>query len=89
MSVDGRPELPESFVAQPPETDARFAFVTGGLNNCFLPVSQRRTFEYFEQLAPGRHSLHIVPGYGHLDPFIGEGAETDWFPLLVAELDKP
>jgi hypothetical protein len=89
VSVDGRPELPESFVAQPPKTDARFSFVTGGLNTCFLPESQRRTFDYFERLAPGRHSLHIVPGYGHLDGFIGKGAETDWFPLLVAELDKP
>lgn len=89
VSVDGRPELPESFVAEPPKTDARFSFVTGGLNTCFLPESQRRTFDYFERLAPGRHSLHIVPGYGHLDPFIGKGAETDWFPLLVAELDKP
>ncbi|HSV41183.1 MAG TPA: hypothetical protein VLI04_20650 [Nocardioidaceae bacterium] len=88
VSVEGRPELPESFVAQAPLTDARFSFVTGSLNSCFLPESQRRTFEYFEKLSPGRHSLNIVPGYGHLDGFIGRGAETDWFPMLISELEK-
>ena len=88
VSVDGRPELPASFVAQPPKTDARFSFITGGLNNCFLPESQRRTFECFERLAPGRHSLHVVPGYGHLDVFLGKHADRDWFPLIVGELDK-
>ena len=89
VSVEGRPELPQSFVAAPPETDARFSFVTGGLNNCFLPSSQERTFAYFERLEPGRHSLHIVPGYGHLDGFIGRDAERDVFPMLIEELAKP
>ncbi|MFN2500347.1 MAG: esterase, partial [Pyrinomonadaceae bacterium] len=36
VSVEGRPELPESFVAQPPKTDARFAFLTGEDNRCFV-----------------------------------------------------
>jgi hypothetical protein len=88
VSVEGRPELPASFVAQPPKTDARFSFITGGLNNCFLPESQRRTFEWFERQEPGRHSLHVVPGYGHLDVFLGKHADRDWFPLIVGELDK-
>ncbi len=88
-TVDGRPELPENFIDQAPETDARFSFITGGLNNCFLPVSQERTFAFFDKHAPGRHSLHIVPGYGHLDVFVGKNAHRDWFPLIVGELDKP
>lgn len=89
LSVDGRPELPESFIDQAPKSDARFSFITGGLNNCFLPESQRRTFEYFERIAPGRHSLHVVPGYGHLDVFVGKNADKDWFPLIINELDRP
>ncbi len=89
LSVDGRPELPESFVDQEPKSDARFSFITGGLNNCFLPESQRRTFEYFERIAPGHHTLHVVPGYGHLDVFVGKNADKDWFPLIINELDKP
>lgn len=89
VSVDDRPELPKSFVAAPPATDARFSFVTGSRNNCFLPDSQRRTFEYFDRMAPGRHSVHVVPGYGHLDVFIGRNAERDVFPLVIDELAKP
>lgn len=35
-----------------------------------------------------RHSLHIVPGYGQLDVFLGKRAHEDWFPLIVGELDR-
>lgn len=88
ISVDGRPELPASFVAQAPQTDARFSFITGGANHCFAPESQQRTFDWFERREPGRHSLHIVPGYGHMDVFIGERAGEDWHPIILGELDR-
>jgi pimeloyl-ACP methyl ester carboxylesterase len=88
ISVEGRPELPASFVAQAPQTDARFSFITGGRNNCFVPESQQRTFDWFERREPGRHSLHIVPGYGHLDVFVGERADRDWHPIILGELNK-
>jgi hypothetical protein len=88
VSIDGRPELPQSFVAQPPQTDARFSFITGGANNCFAPESQRRTFAWFDEREPGRHSLHVLPGYGHMDVFIGEHAGEDWHPIILGELDK-
>lgn len=88
ISVEDRPELPASFVAQPPQTDARFSFITGGANHCFAPASQQRTFDWFERREPGRHSLHIVPGYGHLDVFIGERAHADWHPIILGELAR-
>jgi pimeloyl-ACP methyl ester carboxylesterase len=88
VSVEGRPELPASFVAQAPQTDARFSFITGSYNHCFLPESQQRTFDWFERREPGRHSLHIVPKYGHLDVFVGEHADRDWHPIILGELDK-
>jgi len=88
ISVEGRPELPESLVAQAPQTDARFCFITGGANHCFVPESQRRTFEWFDRREPGRHSLHIVPGYGHLDVFLGRNAHKDYTPRILAELAK-
>jgi pimeloyl-ACP methyl ester carboxylesterase len=88
VSVEGRPELPDSFVAQAPQTDARFSLITGGRNCCFLPESQRRTFEWLERHDPGRHTLHILPGYGHLDVFLGERAEKDWHPIILAELAR-
>ena len=88
VSVEGRPELPESLVAQAPQTDARISLITGGRNNCFLPESQMRTFEWLERQDPGRHTLHIVPGYGHLDVFVGEQAGRDWHPIILGELEK-
>jgi pimeloyl-ACP methyl ester carboxylesterase len=88
VSVEGRAELPESFVAQAPQTDARISLITGGRNNCFLPESQMRTFEWLERQDPGRHTLHIVPGYGHLDVFVGEQAGRDWHPIILGELEK-
>ena len=50
--------------------------------------ASRRTFDWFEGRAPGRHSLHIVPGYGHLDVFIGEHADRDWHPIILGELAR-
>jgi hypothetical protein len=88
VSVEGRPELPESFVAQAPLTDARFSLITGGRNICFLPESQRRTFEWLDRHDPGRHTMHIVPGYGHLDVFLGERADRDWHPIILGELAR-
>ena len=88
VSVEGRPELPENFIAQAPLTDARFSFITGGRNNCFLPESQHRTFDYFERRDPGRHTLHVIPGYGHLDVFVAESAAQNVHPIILGELDR-
>jgi hypothetical protein len=80
--------LPADFVAQPPMTDARFAFFAGRENLCFLPQSQVRTYKYFNAQRPDYHSLHVVPNYSHLDIFMGQNASRDVFPLMLAELDK-
>ena len=47
----------------------------------------KRTFEFLEGHDPGRHSLHFLPGYGHLDVFLGKHAARDVFPLILEELD--
>jgi hypothetical protein len=89
VSLDRHPELPKDFLAQSPKTDARFAFFAGERNRCFLPESQVKSFEYLNSLRPDYHSLHLIPGYGHLDIFMGKAAVKDVFPLMLAELDKP
>jgi pimeloyl-ACP methyl ester carboxylesterase len=89
VSVSGLPELPADFTAQPPRTDARFAFLAGERNACFLAESQERTYDFFQQQRKDFHSLHVLPGYGHLDVFIGKNAATDVFPIIVDELDRP
>lgn len=69
-----------------PRTDARIVLVAGQDNRCFLPLSQQRTFAHLERLAPGRHSLHLIRGYGHLDVIFGANAWRDTHPLIVTEL---
>ena len=88
VSVDGLKELPPDFVQQPPQTDARFAFFAGLNNHCFLPQSQSDTYDYFNKHATNRHLLHLLPNYGHLDPFIGKDASRDIFPLMYQELER-
>jgi pimeloyl-ACP methyl ester carboxylesterase len=88
VSVEGYAALPRDYVAQPPETDARFAFLGGALNQCFLPVSQSRTYEYLNRLRPGYHTFHLLPRYSHLDVFMGANAARDTFPLIAAELER-
>jgi len=89
VSVEGLRELPRDFAAQAPRTDARFAFFAGERNICFLPESQERTHDFFQKQRKNYHSLHLLPGYGHLDVFIGKDAARDVFPLMLEELDRP
>jgi len=89
VPVEGYRELPEDVAERPPETEARFVFLAGELNRCFLPESQRRTFERLDHHRPGYHALHVIPDYGHLDVFMGQDAARDVFPLILAELNKP
>jgi hypothetical protein len=89
ISVEGFPELPADFTAQPPRTDARFAFMAGEQNVCFLAESQQRTYDFFQQQRKDYHSLQVLPGYGHLDVFIGKNAANDVFPIILEELDRP
>ncbi len=89
VSADHGERLPADVTAQPPRTSARFALFAGEMNRCFLPESQRRTHAWFESHRPGRHSLHLLPGYAHLDVFMGKDAHEDVLPLMVEELDKP
>lgn len=89
LPVDDFPSLPRDFAEREPRTDARWVLFAGAENRCFLPESQRRSFEHLERFRPGYHALHVVPGYGHLDMFMGQDASRDVFPLILAELDRP
>lgn len=79
-------ELPERFADQPPQTNARFVLFTGDQNQCFTPDSQRRMHQWLDGFEPGRHQLHLFPGYSHLDVFFGQNAAVDVFPTLLSEL---
>jgi pimeloyl-ACP methyl ester carboxylesterase len=88
VAADAHPALPHSFVDTPPKTDARFAFFAGALNACFEAESQVRTHAWFDAHEPGRHTVTIVPDYGHLDIFMGARAAQDVFPTMISELER-
>ena len=81
-------ELPLDFAESPPKTDARWVFLAGEDNRCFLPASQERSFDYFNRIQRDHHSLHVLAGYRHLDVFMGERASEDVFPIILEELDR-
>ncbi len=39
-------------------------------------------------VAPGRAELEILPGYGHVDPIVGQHAHTDVFPRICQFLKR-
>ena len=88
VSVSRRDGLPEDYGVTAPRTDARWVLYAGRNNRCFLPESQERTHRWLEGLEPGRHALHVVPGYGHLDIFLGRNAARDVFPGMLEELAR-
>jgi hypothetical protein len=83
VSADGK----INYSASTPKTSARFAFFAGRLNKCFSYESQVNTFNYFEELDPGRHTIHVYDTYSHLDIFMGKNAYTDIFPAMIKELN--
>jgi hypothetical protein len=89
VSVDGFPVLPKDFGAAEPRTNARFALFAGALNRCFLPASQTATFDHLNRFRRNYHSVHVLPGYSHLDVFFGRDAARDVFPLIRSELERP
>jgi len=89
VPVDGYRELPADVVKRRPQTDARFVFMAGRKNECFLFESQRRSYEALSRYRRDYHSLHVLPNYGHLDVFMGKNAAWDVFPIIQAELNRP
>jgi hypothetical protein len=81
-------ELPADFAADAPRTTARFALFAGELNRCFLPASQTASYDFLNRGRKNYHSLHVLPGYGHLDMFFGRNAARDVFPLIRAQLER-
>ena len=82
------PQLPTDHTAQAPQTDARFVFLTGDKNVCFLPQSQKNSFAFMDTFHRNYHSFHEFRGYGHLDVFMGQNAARDTFPVILGELNR-
>ncbi|MGC3994189.1 MAG: hypothetical protein QM779_08805 [Propionicimonas sp.] len=65
------------------------AFIHGEHNRMFLPAGTRETFEMLsERNGPEYYSYHLIPGYAHMDCFVGKDAVRDVYPVITAELDR-
>jgi choline dehydrogenase-like flavoprotein len=66
------------------------ALVQAAENRIFIESGGFHTYEFLKANLPDPElvTMHVVPGYKHLDCFIGESAEWDVFPVLEQELDR-
>jgi cholesterol oxidase len=79
--------LPDNYFQNAREIETPVLFMTGAENKVFTD-SNIECHRRLERLVPGRHQLHVFPGYGHQDPFMGKHNDRDIFPRLVEFLDE-
>jgi cholesterol oxidase len=64
-------------------------FLSGATNQIFYPESGQRTRVWLSQHnGEDLYKQRIVPGYGHMDLFIGRNASAEVTPLLLEELEQ-
>ncbi|HLT06805.1 MAG TPA: alpha/beta fold hydrolase [Cyclobacteriaceae bacterium] len=81
-------DLQKEYVPSKPAGLPKIILFAGAKNKCFLPESQKKTYEYLEASDPGRHELYILDNYSHLDIFFGKNAHEDVFPLMINVLNN-
>jgi cholesterol oxidase len=62
-------------------------FMTGKHNRVFTS-SNIVCYERLRDMGCDWHELHVFPGYGHQDPFMGKNVHIDIFPRLLQHLVK-
>ncbi|MBA8925755.1 cholesterol oxidase [Kutzneria viridogrisea] len=79
--------LPADYLSGIDEVSTPLLLMTGRHNRVFAD-SQQVFHRKLEKVAPGRHELRVLPGYGHLDPFIGKHADLEVFPHVLDFLKR-
>jgi len=79
--------LPDNYFEHAAHVMTPVLFMTGGENRVFTD-SNIVCHERLEAIAPGRHQMHVFPGYGHQDVFMGKRVDRDIFPRLVQFLNE-
>jgi lysosomal acid lipase/cholesteryl ester hydrolase len=80
-------KLPDDYLQYAAEITTPVMFMTGTENHVFKDsnvVCHRR----LEELAPGRHRLELVDGYGHQDIFMGKRVHEDVFPRFLSFFEQ-
>jgi len=77
------------YLPHPERMAIPITFISGEKNQCYLPESTERTFEWLRGINnPDLYTRHVVPGYGHIDCIFGKNAVDDVFPLILEGLER-
>src|SRR5262249_22864245 len=74
--------LPDDYLSRAAEVTTPVLLTTGDHNRVFTD-SNIVCWRAWEQAAPGRDELDVIPGYGHQDVFMGKNVHRDVFPRMV------
>lgn len=65
------------------------SFIQGELNHMFLPEGSQVTYDWLRaHNDPALYRRLVIPGYAHMDAFIGRDAARDVFPVILQELQR-
>lgn len=76
-----------NYLRHAPEVEIPILFMTDEDNKVFTD-SNIVCHQRLDRMVPGRHQLHVIPGYGHQDPFMGKDVARDVFPRVVSFIDE-
>ncbi|MFC4909965.1 alpha/beta fold hydrolase [Actinomadura gamaensis] len=79
--------LPTDYLANAADVTTPLLLLAPEKNRVFTD-SNIHFHKILERVAPGRHELAVLPGYGHLDPLIGKNSHLDVFPRIVDFLKR-
>jgi hypothetical protein len=79
--------LPNDYFAHAKEIKTPVLFMTGKQNRVFTD-SNIHCHQRLVGMGIDWHELHVFPGYGHQDPFMGKTVHVDIFPRLLQHLRK-
>ncbi|WP_284126139.1 alpha/beta fold hydrolase [Parerythrobacter aestuarii] len=86
VDVDGKPIYTDEDSAR--RLALPISFLSGATNQIFYPESGQRTRAWLSQHNGNElYRQRIIPGYGHMDLFIGRNAHREVTPTLLEELE--
>jgi pimeloyl-ACP methyl ester carboxylesterase len=85
VTADGR----DAYLANLDRFRLPITFVAYERDRTFMPRSIELTYELLTRAnGPGLYRRHVIPGYGHLDCWLGARSHRDVFPIVLAELEQ-
>ena len=64
-------------------------FLHGAENSFFLPKGSERTFDWLcEENGSSFYKREVLPGYAHLDTFLGKNSHIDVYPTILDHLEE-